>query len=231
MRRDSGCSTADLATWVRCCTFSQLARHSAFSLCSPVECVPRALTVSVTHSDNVSAETGCLKETPERAETSCWPVSDSGLTLSTSLVPVTCYHTALMTSYLSVQQTTRQETCAIRWELWFNSTKLSLSISPCHFLYCYLFTALYKNGGFKLNLQPVCVSITPMFMQGTHTLSHTQSLVPKWPAVTELQSHSCILLPAHWPRNPISPIIHLRVCVRALMAFSVCVCVCLECRC
>ncbi len=62
-----------------------------------------------------------------------------------------CYHTALMTSYLSVQQTTRQETCAIRWELWFNSTKQSLSIFPCHFLYCRLFTALYKNGGFKLN--------------------------------------------------------------------------------
>ncbi len=161
-----------------------------------------------------------------------------------------------MTSYLSVQQTTRQETCAIRWELWFNSTKQSLSIFPCHFLYCRLFTALYKNGGFKLNLQPACVSITPMFMQGTHTLSHTQSLVPKWPAVTELQSHSCILLPAHWPRNPISPSsisvcvcvcmrswlslslsLSVCVCVRALVALSlsvcvcVCVCVCLECRC
>ncbi len=85
------------------------------------------------------------------------------------------YHTALMTSYLSAQQTTRQETCAIRWELWFNSTKQSLSISPCRFLYRRLFTALYKNGGFQIEFAAgVCVSFTPIgFMQGTH--SHTHS--------------------------------------------------------
>jgi len=74
--------------------------------------------------------------------------------------------------------------------------------------------------GFKLKLLlvGVRVSITPMvYARHTHSLAHTQSLVPKWPAVTELQSHACILLPAHWPRNPISPIIHL--CVRV----SVCV--------
>lgn len=55
----SDCSTSYLATWVRCCTSSPLGAQQY--ILSVQLFNTRAFTLFVTHSDNVSTETGCLK--------------------------------------------------------------------------------------------------------------------------------------------------------------------------
>lgn len=178
MRGDSGCSTADLATWVRCCTFSAW-RATAHSLSARLFSVHQAPSQFLSHTQTTWVQQPVVLKARRNTWTSrdellagIWLGSHSEHIIGSGDIR---YHTALMTSYSSAQQTTRQETCAIRWELWFNSTKQSLSISPCRFLYRRLFTALYKNGGFQIEFAAgVCVSFTPIgFMQGTH--SHTHS--------------------------------------------------------